>query len=57
MNTTTVGPSAFALTDLSKELFLEPVCLLVPSSPGPRLSKRAPEGHRSTLRDDPEALL
>lgn len=50
-------PSAFALTDLSKELFLEPVCLLVPSSPGPRLSKRAPEGHRSTLRDDPEALL
>ena len=48
--------SAFVLTDLSKESFPELVCLLVLSSPD-HLSKPAPEGHQSTLRDDPAVLL
>ena len=48
--------SAFALTDLSKGLFPELVCLPVLSSPD-HLSKRAPEGRQSSLKDDLEVLL
>lgn len=53
---TTAGHFAFVSTDLSKELFPGLVCLPVLSSPG-QLSKRAPEGHQSSLKDDPEVPL
>lgn len=49
--------SASVLTDLSKELFPELVCLHVLSSPDHHLSNQAPEDHQSILRDDPEVLL
>lgn len=49
--------SASALTDLSKELFPELVCLHVLSSPDHHLSNQAPEDHQSILRDDHEVLL
>lgn len=53
---TTVGHSAFVLTDLSKELSPELVSLPVLSSRG-HLNKRPPEGHQSSLKDSPEVPL